>query len=68
MNREIQKSRPCGFDKCSGDLMICNNLIADDILWSKSNKASVTILSIKLKLFDSKQEQLIKNGIDEADA
>ena len=71
MDREIKKSGPQGFDKCASDLIIKygKDLVGDNDNWrSKANKAAAKILTIKQKEFDKKQEQLIKNGVNEADA
>ena len=71
IDRELKKSGPQGFDKCACDLVIkySTDLISDDDYWkTKANRAAAKKLKVIQKQFDSRQEELIKSGVDKADA
>ena len=70
MDREIKKSGPAGFDKCTSDLIIkySQDLIGDDDMWrAKANRKAAKEIDIKQKEFDKTQKELISLGVDNAD-
>ena len=70
LDRELKKSGPQGFNKCTSDLIIkySKDLVGEDNEWrSKANRVVAKQVEIKQRVFDEKQKELIKSGVDAAD-